>query len=137
MAYTTQKINDAKNLDNSNATLEAQLNATQQALAKSTKGSNSIQRDINDRYNAFISAQHLSVEMLSLYRRQRKVMWIYVVVLILLLGGLSFLYHNTYDPESSIFTEKGRNRHANSWDAFNLSKVWKKKEGAAGETEAA
>lgn len=101
-------ISNTSNLNALNDQKSKEAKAMQQIAVAKSKSSNQIQEDINDRYNSFISAQQLSVEMLEMYRRQRKIMWIYVIVLVVLIGGLAYLYSKAYDPTASIFSKEVR-----------------------------
>jgi hypothetical protein len=133
---------DTENIAFQDALLTAEAKHIQQEAVRQTKSSNEIQTAINDRYNSFISAQQLSVEVLELYRRQRKLMWIYLALMVALLGGLAYMYYTTFDRSVSIFSEEGRKQTSSNLSGlsiFNKSglSIFNKSGPAVGKTETA
>jgi len=110
----SQTDSQIRTIQTKNDNLQAELTQTQSNSAKHTLSMNQLQTDLETRYNAFISAQQLSVEMQQLYSRQRKLMWVYIVVFLILLGGVSYLYHTSFDSSQSIFTPEGRSTQSNN-----------------------
>jgi hypothetical protein len=100
--------NQIRDISAKNETTRAQLNNIQQESATHTSDMSNMQKELENRYNKFLSTQQLSVEMQQLYSRQRKLMWIYIVVLVCLLAGISYLYHDSYNASESVFSETGR-----------------------------
>jgi hypothetical protein len=100
--------NQIRDISAKNETTRAQLNNIQQESATHTSDMSNMQKELENRYNKFLSTQQLSVEMQQLYSRQRKLMWIYIVVLVLLLAGISYLYNDSYNASQSVFSESGR-----------------------------
>ncbi len=111
---------NTENIVQQNEQRTAEAKSIQQDAVRQTKTSSAIQTTINDRYSTFISAQQLSVEMLELYRRQRKLMWIYVALLVALLCGLAYMYYASFVPAMSIFTRDGRAHMASGVKALPI-----------------
>jgi hypothetical protein len=59
---------------------------------------------IQTKNTQFLSAQHLGVEVNRLYRRQKKIMWIYIILLIILVSASIYLFvmsYNSWGGESA------------------------------------
>lgn len=89
---------DRKSLLNENNNLNLQLDA------------------IDNKNTQFISAQHLGIEVNRLYRRQKKIMWIYIILLVILIAACGYLFYRSY-------TTWGGKSASISGSGFSLSAV--------------
>ena len=82
---------------------QAQYNAI--SRSRKIKNMDSI---TTSRYNTFMTTQQRAEELKELYVRQRRIMWMYVALVVVLVGGLSYLMYWAYDPSTDIARSSGR-----------------------------
>ena len=68
----------------------------QQTLYRRAKDISQLGDELTDRNHDFIAAQQLMTQMQQKYRHAKKVLWIYVGILLALVGGFVFLYMMAY-----------------------------------------
>ena len=101
-------INRIQNLNNSTRAIiksvqqntEDQTNAISEdrkLLASTGNNLDSQLEAIQTKNTQFLSAQHLGVEVNRLYRRQKKIMWIYIILLIILVAATIYLFIMSYN----------------------------------------
>jgi len=109
------QLNSPVDINNSMiTTAENKLNRTYDAtqLLQQTRSHNprmsALSNTIRDKEDNLRSQFQYSTEMQQLYRRQRKIMWIYVVVFLLLLSCVGYMYAWAFDGRTDIATKDGR-----------------------------
>ena len=99
-AISTKLQTNTQLVEDSTKSLRAKIERMQCTNSSQHKNVMNYERRIQHQQNEMVkkrdnmlSAEHLSKQVQELYFRQRKIMWIYVILLLVLLGGIGYLFY--------------------------------------------